>query len=181
MRLHAAIAAACLLLLSLSARAGVPADNIEEYGRGIITDYSDMTEGEDIEWLWVRPGATLSSFRYKVDSTDNLTVVVDDSMDKVLSDNLPKVLERAGSRDKKAPVLHVEAAVYWAERANLSKAWIPWAGGHTMQAGVGIEIVAKDAAGNVVVKIRQSGRESMELAAAAQEVVDDIAKFVRAN
>jgi hypothetical protein len=181
MRMPAAVAAACLLMLSLSARAGVPKDNIEEYGRGIIADYSDMTEGEDIEWLWVKPGVKLGDYRYQVDSTDNLTVIVDDTMDKVVEDNLPKVLERAGSHDRKAPLLHVAVAVYWAERANISKAWIPWAGGHQMQAGVGIELVAKDAEGNVVAKIRQSGREGMELALAAQEVVDDIAKFVRAN
>jgi hypothetical protein len=59
--------------------------------------------------------------------------------------------------------------------------WIPYAGGHLAQAGLGVELVFKDAAGTVVAKIRHSGREGDKLKDAAEELVDDIRRFVHEN
>lgn len=163
------------------AHAGVPQSELDEYGRGIIQNYEDLSQGEDIEWLWIAPGMTLSEFRLTAGEVENFTLLVDDDMDVILEDGFQKVLRRVESRDESAPVLNVSAAVYWAERANRAKAWIPYAGMHLAQAGVGLELVFKDADGNIVAKIRHSGREGKELKDATQELVDDIAKFIHAG
>jgi hypothetical protein len=69
----------------------------------------------------------------------------------------------------------------WAQRANRAKMWIPHAGGHLAQAGVGIELIFRDASGYIVARIRHADREGDALEAAAEERVDDIAGDVRAK
>ncbi len=59
--------------------------------------------------------------------------------------------------------------------------WIPHAGGHLAQAGVGIEPVFTDSTGKVVAEVRHSGREGDHLEDAAEELVDDIRPFVSSN
>lgn len=159
--------------------AGVDPKNLKEYGRGIIKDYSDMKEMGDIEWVWVAPQARLSTYRFKVEKVENLTSHVDRGMEEVFSKALPKTLERVGSKDAAAPVLHVDGGIYWAERANRSKRWIPYAGEHLAQAGVGVELVFKNDKDEIVAKIRHSGREGSHLQDAAEELVDDISQFIR--
>lgn len=174
---------ACLLVvLAVSVfAAGVDADHLTKYGKGIITDYSDMKSSDTIEWYWVAPDAKLKEHRYKVASAENLTVLHDTKLMEALEDALPKSLERAGARNESAPVYTVDAAIYWAQRANRSKWFIPYAGLHLAQAGVGIEVVIKNEAGEVVAKMRHSGREGDKLDDAAVELIDEIAGFVRAN
>lgn len=175
------IVIAGLLSAAAPLHAGVDADNLNDYGKGIITDYSNMAEMDAIEYGWIKPGVKLSSYRYKIQPLQNLTVIVDEGMENVFKTVFPKQLERAGSRDANAPVLNVKGAIYWAERANSAKRWIPFGGASMAQAGVGIELVLTDASGQVVGKIRTSGRAGSELKAAALSVSDDVAKFVRAN
>lgn len=179
--MRAAVLALSLIASTGGAIAAVPAEHLEQYGKGIITDYSPLEQSEQIEWLWLAPGLQLSAHRFDLRSYENLTLLVDDELDGVLEGGLPRVLARAGSRDEAAPALFVDVAVYWAERANRAKRWIPYAGAHVAQAGVGVELVLTDADGNVVGLMRHSGREGDELKLAAQELVDEIASFVNAN
>lgn len=168
-----------LLLLAASAHAGVPKEDLDEQGRGIIEDYSDMKEDGDIEWVWVAPGTKLSTYRFNFTKFENLSKSVDDEMEEVVQKLLPRSLARATRADDKAPVLDVESAIYWTQRANMAKLWIPYAGGHLAQAGVGVELVFRDPSGRIVAKIRHSGREGTELKAAAEELVDDVTDYVR--
>ncbi|HET8897876.1 MAG TPA: hypothetical protein VFN09_03755 [Rhodanobacteraceae bacterium] len=158
---------------------GVPQDDLKEYGKGIITDYSNMQEGDDIQWYWIAPDANLAKHHCTLASFKNLAPTVDHGMRDVFKEEFPEILNHVCSDDAKAPKLHVSAAVYWAERANTARAWIPFAGGHMMQAGIGAEFVFKDASGKVLAKIRQSGREGMQLEDSARELLDDVAKFVQ--
>lgn len=175
----------CLLALLCAtcafgvAHAAVEAENLDEYGRGIISDYSNMGPIGEIEYAWIKPGVKLSDYRFNLQSFENLTIVVDPGMEETFNKVFPKQLSRGGSREAAAPVLNVKGAVYWVERANAAKIWIPFAGGHMAQAGVGIELVFTNGAGEVVAKIRQSGREGRELKAAALGLSDDVARFVR--
>ena len=176
---------AVLLVVSAAvsplAAAGVDKDNLKEYGKGIIEDYSDMSATDTIEWLWVALGVDLGKYRFNVAKVENITVIADGKMEEVFEDTLPRSLDRAGSKDKKAPVLNVEGAVYWAQRANRAKWWIPYAGLHLAQAGVGVELIFTNDKGETVAKMRHSGREGDNLENAAEELVDDIAQFIRSN
>jgi len=174
------MALATLSLGSLHA-SGVDPENLKEYGKGIIKDYSNMNESEDIEWLWVAPKVQLSTYRFKIQPVENLTVITDSDMEEAFNEGLPKALKRAGSKDEGAPTLRVESAIYWAERANRGKRWIPYAGGHLAQAGVGVELVFKNSKDEIVAKVRHSGRQGDKLEEAAEELVDDLAGFVKTH
>jgi hypothetical protein len=171
-----AIGAAAAFLTLCAFAGGVDKENLKDYGRGIIKDYSDMKESDEIEWVWLQQGMRLSDHRLAVRSFENLTAVADEDMEQVLEKGLSKAL---GSKDPAAPVLHVESAVYWAQRASRSKRWIPYAGGHLAQAGVGIELVFLDEGGAIVCKVRHSGREGDQLQDAAEELIDDVRRFIR--
>ena len=178
------MASVSFLLLALTASAlagGVDAEHLKKYGRGIITDYGDMKASDTVEWYWVAPGVKLSEHRYKVASAENLTVLHDTKLMEALGDALPKSLERAAAKSESAPVLTVDAAIYWLQRANRAKWFIPYAGLHLAQAGVGLEVVIRNDAGEVVAKMRHSGREGDHLDAALVELIDEVAGFVRAN
>jgi hypothetical protein len=174
-----AVFALCLFVLAPLYAAGVDKDNLKEYGRGIIKDYGDMKEMDEIEWVWLAPSVHLNDYRFHFAPVQNLTALSDGDMEEVFDVELPKSLERAGSKRADAPLLHVDVAIYWAQRASNAKRWIPYAGGHLAQAGVGIELVFKNDKDEIVAKIRHSGREGDRLQSASEELVDDLAKFVR--
>lgn len=175
------VLALAFLLAGSALAAGVDQDNLKEYGRGIIKDYSDMKETDDIEWIWVAPGVRLSEYRFDVQPFENLTAFADDDLEDVFATKLPKTLKRLAPKDPAAPALKLEGAIYWAQRANRSKWWIPYAGAHLAQAGAGIELVFTNAEGEVVCKIRHSGREGDALENAAEELMDDVVQYIRAN
>lgn len=170
-----------LLLVVPALHAGVSKEDLDEQGRGIIQDYGDMKEDGDIEWTWVAPGTRLASFRFAPGKFENLSTSVDDDMEEVVEKVLPRALAKASRAADGAPVLTVDSAIYWAQRANRAKVWIPYAGMHLAQAGVGIELVFRDASGGIVAKVRHSGREGEALEAAAQELVEDIAGWIRSK
>ncbi len=157
---------------------GVDKDNLDEYGRGIIEDYSDMEPGEPIEWQWVAPGVNLHDYRIDVGEFQNLSKVNDSRMLETLEDGLSKAFERTAKKGEKKGTLTTENAVFWAERGNSAKRWIPYAGDHLAQAGIGVEMIFKDKNGKVVAKIRHSGREGGQPADAAWELLDEIADWV---
>ena len=170
------------LLFAVSAlAAGVDKDNLKEYGQGIIKDYSDMKETDSLEWVWIKAGTRLSEYKFDVQPFENMTAFADDDMEDVFATKLPKTLTRLAPKDAVAPTLKLEGAIYWAQRANRSKIWIPYAGAHLSQAGVGIELVFTDSNGQIVCKVRHSGREGDKLESAAEELMDDVAQYIRAN
>ena len=179
MRLRTCLLLALASALPVSTFAAVPKEHLDEHGRGIIQDYSDMNEDGDIEFAWIAPGTRLSTYRFKAGKFENLSTSVDDDMEAVVQTMLPRALAKAARAGDAAPELTVDSAIYWAQRANRAKMWIPYAGGHLAQAGVGIELVFRDASGKIVAKIRHSGREGDALEAAAEELVDDVAGYVR--
>lgn len=161
--------------------AGVDKGNLDEYGRGIIEDYSNMHAGKYVEWEWVAPGIHLMDYKIDVGAFDNMSKVNDTGMIDTLDKGMRTAFARLAKKAGKKGTLTTENAVYWADRAHSAKRWIPYAGGHLAQAGCGIEMVFKDAKGKIVAKIRHSGREGNHPADAAWELVDEVAQFVENN
>ncbi|HEX9981729.1 MAG TPA: hypothetical protein VGF69_00565 [Thermoanaerobaculia bacterium] len=150
----------------------------DEFRSAIIDDYEDLVAGEDIEWLWVKDGVKLSDYKFKLSGKFvNKSEINDKSMMSTFNENFDEVVN---SRNEKAAkgTLTVDGGVYWAERMSRGKMWIPYAGGHLAQAGAGIELVFKDSKGNVVAKMRHSGRQGDKPEEAAEELLDDVANYV---
>lgn len=171
-----------IVLIALAAplmAAGVDQEELDEYGRGIIEDYSDMEHG-DLEWVWVAPGVRISDYSVDIGEFENLSEAYDGDMMDTLNEGMRKAFQRLSSGEKKG-TLTTQNAVYWAERGSSAKRWIPFAGSHVAQAGVGIEMIFRDAEGNVVAKIRHSGREGDRLSDAAWELADEVADWAHSN
>lgn len=176
------LTAATILAVPAAAASGVPADELDEYGRGIISDYSDMAPTDALEWAWKRPGLRLSDHRIEVAKFANKTKLHDRGLIATLNEAPQEALDGLGNPAAgSAPVLTADGALYWAERANKAKTWIPFGGAHMAQAGVGIELVLRDASGGVVAKIRHSGREGDDLEDAANEVLDEVIDYLRSK
>ena len=159
--------------------AGVDPEELDEYGRGIIEDYSNMEHGQ-LEWVWVAPGVKISDYRIDVGEFENLSEAYDGNMMDTLNEGMQKAFGKLSAGDKKG-TLATQNAVYWAERANSAKRWIPFAGSHVAQAGLGIEMIFRDSEGNIVAKIRHSGREGERLSDAAWELIDEVSDWAHGN
>ena len=107
-----------------------------DYDKGIIEDYSNLVEGDGVEWVYVAPGVHLADYKIKIDQFKNKSEVTSNSMMKSLEQTLNESLSRNASKSPKG-TLTADGAVYWAERSSEGKRWIPYAGGHLAQAGVG--------------------------------------------
>lgn len=151
-----------------------------DFQKGIIEDYSDMVEGDGVEWYYKADGIKLSEYKVKIGKFKNMSEITSKSMIETLEESLPESIERAGGKGSSG-TLTTENAVYWAERSSAGKKWIPYAGFHVGQAGVGVEMVFKDSSGKVVAKIRHSGRQGENVEEAAEEIADDIANWLKKN
>jgi len=146
----------------------------KDFKKGIITDYSDLQKGDDIDWLWVMPGTKLADHKVKIVKFENLS----DDLRKSQFDEIKGVFNEVFDKLKGSKsVLSADLSVYEVQKFSAGKAWIPFAGGHQMQAGAGIEMVLKDN-GKVVAKIRHFAREGSRIEDAAQEVAEDLKKYI---
>jgi hypothetical protein len=150
----------------------------DEFRSAIIEDYTGMVEGDGIEWVWVADGVKLSDYKIVLDGKfSNKSEINDKAMVSTLNDGFDDGVNRQNDKKTKG-TLKAQGGIYWAERANRGKMWIPYAGGHLAQAGVGIELILTDASGKTVAKIRHSGRQGDKPEEAAEELLDDLSAFV---
>jgi hypothetical protein len=179
------LALACLILAGRPAAAKqerfLDSDEAKEadYKRGcVITDYGDMVEADGIDWAWIDPSAKIGG----PGGIDIVTVKnVSDVTDASLASNVEQDFKQAFTRIGKSPGssgLKFTSCIFWVDRANAAKAWVPFAGAHLMQAGVGIEATISDANGKTVAKLRHNGRSGQSPSDAAAAIVDDLVNFI---
>lgn len=148
----------------------------KDFQKGIITDYTDMVEGEDIEWLWTDSTDRLAHYKLKVGKVENKSEIRSKSLVESVKSTFKDTFADIDTKGDKA--LTADLCIYEAQNANMGKAWIPFVGGHQMQAGIGIEMVLHDENDKAVAKFRHFAREGMQLEAAAQEVAGDLMKYI---
>jgi hypothetical protein len=74
--------------------------------------------------------------------------------------------------------LTADLCIYEVQDYSPAKAWIPFAGGHQMQAGIGIEMVLRDGS-KTIAKFRHFSRRGMQPEAALEESAGDYTKYIR--
>lgn len=142
-----------------------------------ITDYSDMVDGDDIQWVWTDPATKLSQYKIKVGNVNNKSEIRTKSLVRSVKEIFTDTFadrDDAGN----SGTLTADICIYEAEHFSAGKAWIPFVGGHEMQAGLGVEMVLRNAANKPVAKFRHSAREGAEIDAATQEVANDLAEYI---
>lgn len=147
----------------------------KDFRKGCITDYTDMEEGGDIKWVWVSPDVKLSEYRVVIksfsDVSDEVKSTLLAEMKKLFLETFEKNRQATGSLD-------AEVCIYEVQKFSAGKAWIPFAGGHKMQAGVGAEMILRTKDKKIVAKFRHFAREGAQIEQAAEEVADDLKKYM---
>ncbi len=148
----------------------------KDFHRGIITDYSDMVKGDNINWVWFKSNESLAGYTVKVKSIENKS----DMHSRSFADSVKNIFEDyfADMKGTKG-TLTADLCITEVQTFSPGKAWIPFAGGHQMQAGIGMELVLRDQSGNIVAKLRDFERQGSDPKQAAEEVAGRMAKEIR--
>ncbi len=178
--------AACLMFLMLPLDAlsdpKVFVDSKEykdkDFIKGCISDYSDLVEGNDVNWVWIAPGVKLAEYGVTIGKFENKSDELRSSQVGELKSIFKEFLGKL--KGEKGP-LTADICIYEVQKFSQGKAWIPFAGGHQMQAGVGAEAIVKGGDGKTVAKFRHFAREGARVEDAAQEVAEDLMKFMKKN
>ncbi len=147
----------------------------DNFRKCIISDYSNMVDGGDVHWVWVDPSVKLSGYKLKEGKVENKSEIRSRSMVDMVKNLVKDTF--ADMEGKEKGTLTADVCIYWAENFSGGKAWIPFVGGHQMQAGIGMEWVLRDGK-RTVAKFRHDAREGVQIEAAAQEVVGDLMKYI---
>jgi hypothetical protein len=148
-----------------------------DFHKCIIKDYSNMVDGDDVRWVWTDPSVKLSGYRIKEGKVENKSEMHSRSMQntvrKVFRDAFADMEGKGESG-----TLTANICIYEAENFSGGKAWIPFVGAHEMQADVGVEMVLRNGKNRIVGKFRHSAREGALIENAAQEVAEDLLKYI---
>lgn len=142
-----------------------------------ISDYSDMVDGDDINWVWIDPAVKLAGYKIKEGKVENRSDLHSKSMVETVKNVFKDTFADMEGKGNKG-TLTADICIYQAENFSGGKAWIPFVGGHEMQAGVGVEMVLRDGKNRIVGKFRHSAREGVQIENAAQEVAGDLMKYM---
>jgi hypothetical protein len=149
----------------------------KDFHKGCITDYKELVKGDDIDWVWISPGVKLADYSLSIVKFENLSDEIRssqvDDIKSVFKEILGKLKGDKGS-------LSASMCIYEVQKFSPGKAWIPYAGGHLMQAGVGVEMILTDK-GKTVATIRHFAREGSRLEDAADETAKDLKKYISKN
>ncbi len=142
-----------------------------------IKDYADMVEGDDVDWVWVAPDLKTANTAISLRKVENKAKrdrkSVNDAVKSAYEKNFADMKEVKGAQPLKADV-----CIYETQEYSPGKAWIPFAGGHQMQAGIGIEMVLSDKNNKTVAKLRHFARQGIEVEQAAYEVAEDMIDYL---
>jgi len=147
----------------------------KDFVKGCMSDYGDMVKGDDIEWVWVSPGTSLAGHKLSIAKFDNKT----DDLRKVQVDEITSIFkEFLGKLKGDKETVSADICIYEVQKFSAGKALIPFAGGHQMQAVIGVELVIKGTGGKTIAKFRHFAREGSRVEDAAQEVAEDLKKYI---
>jgi hypothetical protein len=149
----------------------------KEFRKCIIKDYSDMVDGDDIRWVWTDPAVKLDGYKIREGKVENKSEMRSRSMLETVKNVFRDTFADMEGKGEKG-TLTADICIYEAENFSGGKAWIPFVGGHEMQAGLGVEMVLRDSKNRIVAKFRHSAREGVQIENAAQEVAGDLMKYI---
>lgn len=147
----------------------------KDFKKGILNDYRDLQKGDDVEWVWIDKGVSLGDHAVAIQSFEDGTADLTKSQLKGIKEVFVEYMEKL--KGKKG-ALKADISIYEIQKYAPGKAWIPFVGGHQMQAGIGVEMLVTDKSGKTVAKFRHFAREGMAVEAAAQEAAEDLYKYI---
>lgn len=152
----------------------------KEFKKCIISDYTHLVEGNDVNWVWVADGVKTSNFKVSMGNVQNVASNKKSSDTDAVKTEFQHVINDIDSKGKTEKVT-ADICVIEVQEFSYGKAWIPFVGGHQAQAGVGVEVVLKDKNKKTVAEFRHFTREGARTQEAAKEAAEDITDFLSKN
>jgi hypothetical protein len=145
--------------------------------RGNINDYTDMVKGDDIDWVSANAAQDLAQYKIMLGKVENKSDKHSKALVEAVKSTFKSAFEDMDSKGNKG-TLTAELCIFETQDFSPGKAWIPFVGGHQMQAGIGIEMILVDANNKTVAKFRHFARRGAALETAAEEAAGDLTKYI---
>lgn len=151
----------------------------KDFRKCIIADYTVLEEGDDVEWVWKNPDTKLQNYKLSLGNVNNKAEKEKSSDSKAVKEAFKEAISDMKFKGKENLVADV--CIFEVQDFSYGKVWIPFAGGHQAQAGVGVEVVLKDKGGKAVATFRHFTREGARTEEAAKEAAEDITDYIAKN
>ncbi len=149
----------------------------KDFHKGNIKDYSDMVKGDDIDWVSSNAAKYLSQFKVRLGKVGNKSDTHSKALVEAVKATFKSAFEDLESNGSKGTVT-ADLCIFETQDYSPGKAWIPFVGGHQMQAGIGIEVILVDANNRTVAKFRHFARRGVAIETAAEEAAGDLRKYI---
>jgi hypothetical protein len=146
----------------------------KDFQKGCITDYTDMAKGDRIDWVWTNEEIKLSDYTLTIAKFENKIDELSSSQVEVIKSEFKDMF---GKLKGEKGALSANICIYEVQKFSPGKAWIPFAGGNLMKAGLGVEVILSNK-GKTVATIRHFAREGARPEDAAHETASDIKKYL---
>ncbi len=150
----------------------------KDFHKGFIKDYSDMVKGDDIDWVSEKAAQNLGQYKIKLGKVENKSDKHSKALVEAVKTTFKNAFDEMESKGTKG-TLTAELCIFETQDYSPGKAWIPFAGGHQMQAGIGVEMILVDANNKTVAKFRHFAREGVAIETAAEEAAGDLTKYIK--
>jgi hypothetical protein len=154
----------------------VDSDDYKKSGfqKCFISDYSLLTEGDDVDWIWIEKGANLSKHKIVLSSVTSQARGVSGSDKNILKSALREEIEDMDAHS--GSPLTMDVCIYHFKDATST----PYVGHYLAQAELGIEAIIKDKDKTVAI-IRHYKKDERSKEGVSGELAEDIIEFIEDN
>jgi TolB-like protein len=140
-----------------------------------IPDYTDMAEGDDVDWVWTKPGVNLTQYKtVEVPQFENISRETDVTAQDLLTRNMKDGLERRlGLKvvDKNADITVKGAMVDYSSGSTAARIFVGYGSG---EPNVTVEVyVVDNKTKEIISKVRHGARD-YSIDSAIAETISDI-------
>ncbi len=148
---------------------------------GFIPDYTGMIEGDNVNWIWTKPGVSLTQFKtVQVPEFENLWKETDVMAQDLLTRNMKDGLSRRlGLKvvDKNADITVKGAMVDYFSGNTGARYWVGWGAGEPL---VEVEVyIVDNKTKEIISKVRHQAIDSTIDSAIAETISDIIGEWAK--
>jgi len=148
---------------------------------GFIPDYTDMVEGDNVNWIWTKPGISLTQYKtVQVPEFENLWKETDVTAQDLLTRNMKDGLSRRLGLmviDKNADITVKGAMVDYFLGNTAARIWVGFGAGEPL---VEVEVFVVDNKTNEIIsKVRHQAIDSTIESVIAETVSDIISEWAK--
>lgn len=149
---------------------------------GAQDELARLPEMKPVKHGWVDSSVKLGSYTAVwIEPVQSTAKVLNTKLMESLKSDFDRAFQATGKKLAHGG-LKVSPTVTKIERANMGRAWIPFAGASAMQAGVGMDVLVTDErSGKVVAKFRHFLREGLDEVSTGTAVVDAIIQVMNSH